>query len=103
MSIRYEFYGELDGDTLRIPEEIASRFRLKGIRRLHVVASAAAEQEQELEQRGIDSQTIDAIAATQRYDRDVALAMLCGEGGAAAGSLQDRLLGLHRPAPEPQQ
>ena len=91
MSIRYEFYCELDGNELRLPDEIASRFRLKGIRRLHVVASAAEEEESELEQRGISSDTIDRIAATQRYDRDVALAMLGGEGGAHGAALAERL------------
>lgn len=101
MSIRYEFYCELDGDELRIPEEIASRFRLKGIRRLHIVASAASDQEAELERRGIDSAAIDRVAETQRYDRDVALAMLCGEGAAASLPIGKRLARLTAPEPAP--
>ena len=91
MSIRYEFYGELQGDRLEIPPEIASRFRLKGIRRLHVVASSAEVEEAELEARGIPAETIETIARVQHYDRDVALAMLGGEGLAAGTPLAGRL------------
>ena len=98
MSIRCEFYGELDGDRLTIPSEIASRFRLKGIRRLHIVASSAAEEEEALEERGIDARTIDSIAETQHYDRDVALAVLAGEGVAAETELGRRLAEVGRPA-----
>jgi hypothetical protein len=97
MSIRYEFYAELQGDRLEIPAEIASRFRLKGIRRLHIVASSAEVEEAALVARGIALETIETIAGVQHYDRDVALAMLGGEGIAAGTVLEERLAALGDP------
>jgi hypothetical protein len=91
MPLRYEFYGELNGDQLTIPAEIASRFRLKGIRRLRIVASSSQEEELELGARGIEATTIDTIAETQHYDRDIALMVLGGEGIAAGTELGGRL------------
>ncbi len=95
MSIRYEFTAEADANgMLQLPEEIASRIRLKGIERLHVVLTSISDQVDELAQRGIDPAFVDQVAAQQTFDRDIAVAVLRGEGSAEGTPLAERLQGL---------
>jgi hypothetical protein len=94
MSYRYEFVAEARDGRIELPGEIAARLRLKGIERLRVVITSVAEDELELARRGIDAETIDRVAATQLFDRDVATVVLRGEGAAAESALAGRLLGL---------
>jgi hypothetical protein len=86
MSYRFEFLAELRDGRIELPEEIASRLRLKGLSRLRVVITTAAEEEESLAKRGIDAATIDRVAEAQRFDRDVATAALLGEGIVSKGT-----------------
>jgi hypothetical protein len=95
MSIRYEFTAQADPNgMIRLPEEIASRIRLKGIERLHIVVTSVSDQLDELGLRGIDAELIDQVAAQQTFDRDIAVTVLRGEGSAAGTPLGQRLLAL---------
>jgi hypothetical protein len=94
MSNRFEFPTELDGEQITVPRDIASRLRAKGIVRLRVVLTPAHETEDELLRQGIDAETIERVAATQRYDREVAFNMLMGEGAVDEPGLIDRLKSL---------
>lgn len=91
MSNRFEFPAEIEEGRITVPQEIVSRLHAKGILRLHVVVAPAQEAEDELLQRGIDSETIDRVAAAQRYAREIAFNVLAGEGAAAGTGLVDRL------------
>ena len=91
MSHRYEFIAEIGTARLELPPEIASRLRLKGIRRVRVVMTSVAEEEEVLAARGIDAGTIDAIAAAQSFDRDIATTVLGAEGSAHGSDLGRRL------------
>lgn len=94
MSLRYEFFADARDGCIELPEEIASRLRLKGIVRLAVTVTTVAEEEARLAERGIDADTIDRVAAAQLFDRDVATVALGGEGAASSGELAGRLRGL---------
>lgn len=86
MSYRYEFFAEARDGRIELPEEIASRLRLKGVSRLRVIVTTVAEDEEKLAARGIDSEMIDRVAAAQSFDRDVATVALGGEGAVERGS-----------------
>ncbi len=84
MSYRYEFLADVRDGRIELPPEITSRLTLKGLTRLRVVISTVAEEEERLAARGIDGATIDRVAATQLFDRDIATTVLAGEGAALA-------------------
>ncbi len=97
MSFRYEFFADARDGRIELPEEIASRLAHKGITRLRVAITTAADEEARLAVRGIGPETIDRVAAAQRFDRDVATVVLGSEGSAAEGELAGRLRGILPP------
>jgi hypothetical protein len=101
MSYRFEFVADASDGRIALPDDIAGRLRIKGITRLHVVVTSVAEEEERLASRGIDAESIDRVAAVQRFDRDVAGMVLGGEGGVPAVSdLAARLRSVLGAAPE---
>ncbi len=94
MSYRLEFVSEVADGTIRMPAEMAARLALRGIRAVRVVVTSVGEDNALLAARGIDADTVDRVAAVQRFDRDVASVVLLGEGAAAGTELADRLAGL---------
>jgi hypothetical protein len=94
MSHSFEFIAPVVDGRIELPPEIAARLRLRGIDRLRVRISSLAEEEERLRLRGVDAGTIDRVAVVQRFDRDVAVTVLAGEGAAVDTSLGRRLAGL---------
>ena len=96
MSHRHEFIADVNDGQIALPNEIASRLRLKGVHRVRVVVTSMAEETVQLAARGIDAETIDRVATAQSFDRDIASTVLRGEVVAHGTVLGDRLAELLR-------
>lgn len=91
MSLRFEFAADVRDGAIQIPADVAGRLRVRGLERVRVVLTTAAEEEERLAMRGIDGAAIDRVAAAQLFDRDVATVVLMGEGATAGTELGARL------------
>ncbi len=94
MSLRFEFTAAAEDGAVLIPSDITSRIRAGGLRRLRVVITSLGDEEETAAARGIDTETVDRVAARQSYDRDIALTVLGGEGLAHGTELGLRLAAL---------
>ncbi|HVZ40079.1 MAG TPA: hypothetical protein VHI13_12445 [Candidatus Kapabacteria bacterium] len=91
MSYRFEFPATIREDGIDLPREAASVFRAHGIERVRVVITSIGEEETQLAGRGITPEVVERVAATQRFDPDVASTLLGAEGLAAGTDLGARL------------
>jgi hypothetical protein len=89
-----DFHADLEGDRVTLPAAVAARLAGAGVVRVRVRIETPAAEPELLASRGIDEQTIAAVAGVQKIGLDVAAAVLAGEGIAPAGALFERLEGL---------
>ena len=93
MSLHLEFLADVIDSAIVVPDEVASRLRARGSSRVRVTITAVDHDQERLALRGIDEATIERVATTQHYDRDVAFKVLRGEGVAHDTPLAGRLRG----------
>lgn len=91
MPLLADFHAELIDDRIVVPEDALARIRRAGGARLRVTVELAAGGADELALRGIDAATVDAVAAAQKIEPDLAALVLSGEGIAHATPLGGRL------------
>lgn len=91
MPLLADFHADLTDDRIVIPEEALATIRRAGGGRLRIAISTAAGDPEALAQRGIDQETVDRVAETQKYERDLAALVLSGEGIAHGSALGRRL------------
>lgn len=96
MPSRYDCLADVRDGEIILPREVSARLRARGAFRVRLVITPELQEVESLRQRGIDAEVIARTAAAQRYDRDVAMTALLGEGAALGGPAERRLRDLLR-------
>lgn len=91
MAIQYEFISDVQTEILEIPKEIFSRLKIKGISKIKVLILPFYAENDELASKGITQETIEQIAAIQKYDKSIAIEYLNAEGSVKNNKLKERL------------